>query len=96
MTWLSLAGAVPASAGGIGAIANPAFDNTCIILSKGAQAVGRVARGSGIVNDLVQVPLDAPNNHCGGTDLPMLPTLSGREENLGHRALQLARRAGRL
>lgn len=65
----------PTFAGGVGVIGSPAFDNTCVTLRDLTQATGRTAQGSGFVANVVQLPVDAPYQSCGGADfythLPM-------------------------
>ncbi|MFJ9774963.1 hypothetical protein ACIRVF_27570 [Kitasatospora sp. NPDC101157] len=63
--------AAPAQAGGIGVIASPAFDNTCVTASHLVNAVGSTADTAGLATNLTQIPLDVPYQHCGGADDPL-------------------------
>lgn len=69
------AAASPSSAGGIGVIASPAFDNLCVMHSVGALATNRTLNSTGLLNgNLGQAPLDLTRNHCGSAD--PIPTLN--------------------
>lgn len=61
--------AAPASAGGIGTIGGPAFDNTCVTIEHTNMAVGETVHAPGLLNNVVQVPLSRPYQHCGGADI---------------------------
>ncbi|WP_143655763.1 hypothetical protein [Streptomyces sp. XY006] len=62
--------AAPASAGGIGVIASPAFNNTCVTIDRTNRAVTETAHAAGLLNNAAQLPLSAPYQHCGGADIP--------------------------
>ncbi|MFJ7063755.1 chaplin family protein [Streptomyces microflavus] len=66
----ALAGATPASAGGISDFLSPAFGTNCSNLHTGAHGNGETTRGSGSVNgNLAGLPVASPLNQCGGADL---------------------------
>ncbi|GAA3126960.1 hypothetical protein ACH4UY_15310 [Streptomyces longwoodensis] len=71
-----IASAEPAAAGGIGVIGSPAFDNTCITIDHTSKAVAETVHTSGFLNNVAQLPLSNPYQHCGGADLgPLLLAL---------------------
>lgn len=75
-----IAGAAPASAGGIGDFLSPAFGVTCANLHNGARAQGATTQGTGAANgNLAELPLGSALNQCGGADL-----LPQSNESLGH------------
>ncbi|MEU7190662.1 hypothetical protein [Streptomyces sp. NPDC045369] len=67
---LSLAGAAPASAGGVIVLGSPSHDNTCRN-GAGTAVRGAATHGNGSAAGLLgQIPFGSPLNHCGGADLP--------------------------
>ncbi|MET9936348.1 MULTISPECIES: hypothetical protein [unclassified Streptomyces] len=65
-----LAGAAPASAGGIGDFLSPAFGVTCANHHTGARADGATAAGTGTAGgNFLGLPLGSALNQCGGADL---------------------------
>ncbi|MFJ4807877.1 hypothetical protein [Streptomyces longwoodensis] len=60
---------VPAAAGGVLPVGNPAFGNTCLNHSRAStSAVSGTSHASGGGN-VGQVPAAAPHQSCGGSDL---------------------------
>ncbi|MET9319548.1 hypothetical protein ABZX75_05025 [Streptomyces sp. NPDC003038] len=60
----------PALAGGIGAVGNAAFDNTCIQSGAGPLMDTAPTSGAGLlVGNLHQTPVQYSKNSCGGTDI---------------------------
>ncbi|MYT28513.1 MULTISPECIES: hypothetical protein [unclassified Streptomyces] len=67
-----LAAAAPASAGGIGVILSPSFDNSCANQHAAANANADTVHGRGTAGGLsAAIPADTPLNHCGGAELPL-------------------------
>ncbi|GAA2651168.1 hypothetical protein [Streptomyces lunalinharesii] len=72
-----LATAAPATAGGIGVFASPAFDNTCITLHRTTRAVGRMVNQPAIGSNLLQAPVQVPYQHCGGAEVEYVADAGG-------------------
>ncbi|MGI5484870.1 chaplin family protein [Streptomyces lavendofoliae] len=70
----SIAGAAPASAGGIGDFLSPAFGTSCLNQRVGAHATGETRHSAGSAGgNLAGVPIGSPFNQCGGADAPLPP-----------------------
>ncbi|WP_146214515.1 hypothetical protein [Streptomyces sp. ICBB 8177] len=67
--------AAPASAGGIGTIGSPAFDNTCVTVDHTNKAVAETVHASGLLNNTAQLPISDPHQSCGGAEDPVLKLL---------------------
>ncbi|MEV5318255.1 hypothetical protein AB0K92_11460 [Streptomyces sp. NPDC052687] len=68
----ALAGAAPASAGGIGDFLSPAFGTSCANHHTGAHARGATTHGTGTADgNLAGLPVGSALNQCGGADAPL-------------------------
>ncbi|MEU0670235.1 hypothetical protein ABZ508_32830 [Streptomyces lavendulocolor] len=71
-----LAGAQPASAGGILPIVGPAFGNICHNTSHAGANGTAAASASTAGGNVAQVPQDDSYQHCGGAEISTLDTVT--------------------